>query len=127
MIIWWDLHPPKQQFTSEANPRDAGQLLAVSQIRFVWHSLLESQSPSSTAQGLLVVQKCSSPTVGAWQQSTSESKSSETGQLLDPHTRPSWHSSWDSQSPSFSEQVWQLQNPISPLLAVPQLTKERVL
>ena len=42
-----------QQFASEANPRYAGQLLVVSQIRFVWHSLLESQSPSFTPQGLV--------------------------------------------------------------------------
>ena len=69
-----NLHPPKQQFTSEANPRYAGQLLAVSQIRFVWHSLLESQSPSFTPQGLVSdVQKSSSPTIVLKQQSTSES------------------------------------------------------
>ena len=42
-----------------------------------------------------------------WQQSTSESKPSETGQLINPQARPSWHSSWESQSPSFSEQVLQ--------------------
>ena len=41
------------------------------------------------------------------QQSTSESKPSEVGQLFDPQARPSWHSSWASQSPSFSEQVLQ--------------------
>ena len=41
------------------------------------------------------------------QQSTSESKPSETGQLFDPQARPSWHSIWKSQSPSFSEQVLQ--------------------
>ena len=64
---------------------------------------------------------------GKVQQSTSESKPSETGQLFDPQKRPSWHSSWASQSPSFSEQVLQLQNPTSPLLAVAQLTKERLL
>ena len=61
------------------------------------------------------------------QQSTSESKPSEAGQLFDPHLKPSWHSLWESQFPSFSEQVLQLQNPISPLLVVSQLTKERVL
>ena len=61
------------------------------------------------------------------QQSTSESKPSDAGELFDPQKRPSWHSSWASQSPSFSEQVLQLQNPISPLLTVAQLTKERVL
>ena len=38
------------------------------------------------------------------QQSTSESKPSEAGQLFDPHARPSWHSSWESQSPSSSSQ-----------------------
>ena len=64
---------------------------------------------------------------GKVQQSTSESKPSETGQLLDPQKRSSWHMSWESQSPSFSEQVLQLQNSSSPLLAVAQLTKERVL
>ena len=41
------------------------------------------------------------------QQSTSESKPCEIGQLFDPQARPSWHSSWESQSPSFSEQVLQ--------------------
>ena len=55
------------------------------------------------------------------------SKPSEAGQLFDPQARPSWHSSWASQSPSFSEQVLQLQNPISPLLTVAQLTKDRAL
>ena len=61
------------------------------------------------------------------QQSTSASKPREAGQLFDPQARLAWHSSWVSQSPSFSEQVLQLQNPISPLLAVAQLTKQRVL
>ena len=61
------------------------------------------------------------------QQSTSMSKPSEAGQLFNPQPRPSWQSSWESQSPSFSEQVLQLQNPISPLLTVAQLTKERVI
>ena len=64
-----DLHPDidilEQQFTSDANPRYVGQLFVKSHIRFVLHSLLESQSPSSTSQGLLVVQKCSSPRAGA--------------------------------------------------------------
>ena len=55
----------EQQFISDANPLYAGQLFAISQKRFVWHSLLESQSPSSIPQGLSVVQKFSSPTVGA--------------------------------------------------------------
>ena len=62
------------------------------------------------------------------QQSTSESKPSEAGQLFEPQARPSWHSSWASQSPSFSEQVLvQWQKPILPLLTVAQLTKQRVL
>ena len=60
------------------------------------------------------------------QQSTSESKPSEERQLFEPQARPSWHSSWTSQSPSFSEQVLQLQDPNSPLLIVGQLTRERV-
>ena len=38
------------------------------------------------------------------QQSVSESKPSEYGQLFDPHKIPSWHSSSESQSPSFSPQ-----------------------
>ena len=73
------------------------------------------------------MQKYSSPRVGWSQQSTSEPRPSEPGQLFDPQRRPSWQSSWESQSPSFSEQVLQLQNTISPLLTVAQLTKERVL
>ena len=60
------------------------------------------------------------------QQSTSESKPSEVRQLFDPQKGLHWHSSSESQSPSFSEQVLQLQNPISPLLTLSQLTKERV-
>ena len=56
------------------------------------------------------------------QQSTSESKPREAGQLFDPQTRPSWHMSWESQSPSFSEQEWQLQNPKSPLVILEQST-----
>ena len=57
-----------------------------------------------------------------------DSKPSEVGQLFEPQTRPSWHLSWEStQSPSLSEQALQWQNPISPLLKVAQLTKERVL
>ena len=61
------------------------------------------------------------------QQSISESNPSETGQSSNAHKRSSLHSSLESQSPSFSEQVLQLQKPISPLLAVAQLTKERLL
>ena len=58
-----NLHPDvKQQFTSDAKPRCVEQLLIASQIRLVWHSLLESQSPSSSPQGFTVVQKSSSPT-----------------------------------------------------------------
>ena len=56
-----------------------------------------------------------SPPASEWQQSTSESKPSEAGQLFDPQARPSWQSSWASQSPSFSEQALEIQNPISPL------------
>ena len=41
------------------------------------------------------------------QQSISESKPREAGQLFDPHTRSSWHSSFKVQCPSFSEQVLQ--------------------
>ena len=48
-----------------------------------------------------------SPPACEWQQSTSVSKPSDAGQLFDPQARPSWHSSWASQSPSFSEQVLQ--------------------
>ena len=59
-----DLHPDidilEQQFTSDANPRYVGQLFVMSHIRFVLHSLLESQSPSSSEQGLLSVQRSSS-------------------------------------------------------------------
>ena len=62
-----DLHPDplEQQFILDANPRYAGQLLEGSQKRLSRHSLSESQSPSSAAQGLADVQKCSSPTIGA--------------------------------------------------------------
>ena len=75
------------------------------------------------------VQNVSSPTTDcelSKQQSVSGSKPSKSGQLSDPHVRVSWHWSWVSQSPSFSEQVLQLQNAKSPLLHI-QLTEERAL
>ena len=61
------------------------------------------------------------------QQSIEDERPSEAGQLFDPQKRPFWHSSWEWQYPSFSEQVLQLQNPISPLLTLAQLTKVRLL
>ena len=67
----------------------------------------ESQSPSFTPQVIPLAQKFSSPRIDWLQQSTSEAKPSEAGQLFDPQARPSSHSSWESQSPSFSEQVLQ--------------------
>ena len=57
-------------------------------------------------------------------QSIQIKKLSEAGQLFDPQNKPSWHSSCESQSPSFSEQVLQIQNSTSPLLAVAQLTEK---
>ena len=39
------------------------------------------------------------------QQSISDSKPSEAGQLFDPQKWLLWHSLWESQSPSFSPQV----------------------
>ena len=101
--------------------------MSVPQARPAWHSSWELQSPSSSPQGLSDEQKCSSPRIGWKQQSTSDSKPSEAGQLFDPQKRSSRHSSWASQFPSYWEQVLQWQNSSSPLLAVAQLTKEIVL
>ena len=115
-----------QQSTSESKPSEARQLFDP-QKWLLWHSIFESQSPSSSPQRTPYVQKLSSPRIGWLQQSTSESKSSEAGQLFDPQASPYRHSSWESQSPSFFEQVLQLQNPNSPLLILAQLTKGRVL
>ena len=42
--------------------------------------------------------------IGLRQQSTSESNPWEDGQLSNPHTRPVWHSSLESQSPLSSPQ-----------------------
>ena len=53
-----------QQSTEDKTPSDPGQLFDP-QNRWLLHSSLESQSPSSTSQGLSVVQKSSSPTVAA--------------------------------------------------------------
>ena len=49
------------------------------------------------------------------QQSTPVLKPSEVGQLFDPQPRPPRHSSWESQSPSFSPQgISDEQKPTSP-------------
>ena len=53
-----------QQSTEDKNPSESGQFFDP-QNRWFLHSSLESQSPSSTSQGLSVVQKSSSPTVAA--------------------------------------------------------------
>ena len=45
-----------------------------------------------------------SPPACEWQQSTSVSKPRDAGQLFNSQARPSWHSLWASQSPSFSPQ-----------------------
>ena len=52
-----------QQSTSESKPSEAGQLFDP-QKWLLWHSLLESQSPSFSTQGIPDAQKCSSPRVG---------------------------------------------------------------
>ena len=115
----------KQQSSSESKFSEDGQLLDP-QTRPSWHSTSELQSPSSSPQGIPDAQNSSSPIDGCEQQSISKLKPSEAGQLFEPHKRPFWHSAWVSQSPSFSEQVLQLHNPISPLLTVAQLARERV-
>ena len=53
------------------------------------------------------------------QQSISNPKPSDVGQLFDPQLRPSWHSWWVSQSPSFSPQgVIVVQKFSSPIVAL---------
>ena len=114
---------PIWQSTSESIPCEASQLLR----QLPWHSLLESQSPSSSIQRFPYAQKCLSPRTGWVQQSTKDLKPSDGRHSPGIQKNPFWHSSWNPQSPSFSEQVLQLQNPISPILTMAQSTKEWVL
>ena len=58
-----DCELSKQQSVSGSKPSECGQL-SDPHMRFSKHSSWESQSPSSSPQGVRVVQKSSSPTVG---------------------------------------------------------------
>ena len=53
------------------------------------------------------------------------SSPNEPGQLFDPQVRPPLHWLSKSQSPSSSEQEWQAQNPIFPLVTFTQLTEKK--
>ena len=52
-----------QQSSKEDTPREFGQLFDP-QKNSVWHSSLESQSPSSAPHGYSTLQKSSSPNIG---------------------------------------------------------------
>ena len=53
------------------------------------------------------------------------SSPNELGQLFDPQVRPPLHWLSKSQSPSSSEQEWQEQNPIFPVVTFTQLTEKK--
>ena len=85
-------------------------------------SLLLPSSQYSSLIQLMSSHPLASP-LASEQQSIPDSKPREPGQLFDPQKRTSRHSSWESQSPSFSEQTLHLQNPFSPMVKVSQLTE----